>query len=120
MLSRRSHREEGFALRGSAVRAYTPYNPVPRDETWYFFLVEQNSNAVWTWTKVGAGCCQRINNAGSLLGRMAGWVAYWGWRLARYRCFYVFGGTELHTRLWRCVMCPFVEVEQVNGVSRLD
>ncbi len=52
MLSRRSHRQEGFALRGSAVRAYTPYNPVPRDEAWYFFLVEQNSNAVWAWTKV--------------------------------------------------------------------
>jgi hypothetical protein len=112
MLSRRSHREDGFALRGSAVRAYTPYNPVPRDETWYFFLVEQNTNAVWTWTKVGAGYCQRINNAGSLLGCMAGWVAYWGWRLARYRCFYAFGGTELHTHLWCSVVYSFDDVNK--------
>lgn len=52
MLSRASHRQEGFALRGSAVRAYTPYNPVARDESWYFFLVEPNNNAVWAWTKV--------------------------------------------------------------------
>lgn len=55
MLSRASHRQEGFALRGSAVRAYTPYNPVARDESWYFFLVEPNNNAVWAWTKVGFG-----------------------------------------------------------------
>jgi hypothetical protein len=53
LLSRRSHRQEGFALRGSAVRAYTPYNPVPRDEAWYLFLVDPNNNAIWAWTKVG-------------------------------------------------------------------
>lgn len=53
LLSRPSHRSEGFQLRGSAVRAYTPNNPVERDESWYFFLVEPNNNAVWTWTKVG-------------------------------------------------------------------
>lgn len=55
LLSRPSHRSEGFSLRGSAVRAYTPYNPVPRDESWYFFLVDPNNNAIWTWQKVGRG-----------------------------------------------------------------
>eukprot|EP00878_Enallax_costatus_P024760 GHUV01026445.1.p1 GENE.GHUV01026445.1~~GHUV01026445.1.p1 ORF type:complete len:636 (+),score=256.18 GHUV01026445.1:447-2354(+) len=52
MLSRASHRQEGFSLRGSAVRAYTPYNPTPRDESWYFFLTEPSNNAVLAWAKV--------------------------------------------------------------------
>lgn len=65
LLSRPSHRSEGFSLRGSAVRAYTPYNPVPRDESWYFFLVDPNNNAIWTWQKVAGAmkaacrhCCR--------------------------------------------------------------
>lgn len=52
LLSRPSHKAEGFQLRGSAVRAYTPYNPVPRDEAWYFFLTEPSTNSVLAWQKV--------------------------------------------------------------------
>jgi hypothetical protein len=52
LLSRPSHQADGFSLRGSAVRAYTPHNPVARDESWYFFLTEPSSNAVLTYTKV--------------------------------------------------------------------
>lgn len=62
LLSRPSHKQEGFSLRGSAVRAYTPYNPTPRDESWYFFLTEPSNNAVLAWTKVSqmgaASCCR--------------------------------------------------------------
>ena len=58
LLSRPSHRSGDYQLRGSAVRAYTPNNPVPRDESWYFFLVDPSNNAVWTWSKVRArGVC---------------------------------------------------------------
>jgi hypothetical protein len=57
LLSRPSHAVEGFSLRGNAVRAYTPHNPVPRDESWYFFLTEPSSNAVLAYTKVR--CCAR-------------------------------------------------------------
>eukprot|EP00775_Hariotina_reticulata_P009185 gene9185-9351_t len=52
LLSRPSHLQEGFALRGSAVRAYTPHNPVARDESWYFFLTEPSTNSILAWTKI--------------------------------------------------------------------
>ncbi|WIA39826.1 hypothetical protein OEZ86_013276 [Tetradesmus obliquus] len=52
LLSRPSHQAGGYSLRGNAVRAYTPHNPVPRDESWYFFLTEPSSNAVLAYAKV--------------------------------------------------------------------
>ncbi|KAF8055125.1 ERDJ2A [Scenedesmus sp. PABB004] len=52
LLSRPSHATPGYALRGSGVRAYTPLNPVPRDESWYFFLTEPSTNGVIAWAKV--------------------------------------------------------------------
>jgi hypothetical protein len=55
LLSRPSHQADGYSLRGNAVRAYTPHNPVPRDELWYFFLTEPSSNAVLAYTKVRGG-----------------------------------------------------------------
>ena len=52
LLSRPSHQAGAYSLRGNAVRAYTPHNPVPRDESWYFFLTEPSSNAVLAYAKV--------------------------------------------------------------------
>jgi hypothetical protein len=52
LLGRAAHHSRHFQLRGSAVRAFTPHNPLPRDEAWYFFLVDAASNAVWAWKKV--------------------------------------------------------------------
>eukprot|EP00879_Flechtneria_rotunda_P003234 GHRR01003457.1.p1 GENE.GHRR01003457.1~~GHRR01003457.1.p1 ORF type:complete len:707 (+),score=247.45 GHRR01003457.1:307-2427(+) len=51
LVSRPSHMTEGYQLRGSAVQAYTPNNPVPRDESWYIFLTEPSTNSILAWTK---------------------------------------------------------------------
>lgn len=40
--------------RGSskAVRAFTPSNPIPRDENWHVLVVDPANNAVLSWSKV--------------------------------------------------------------------
>lgn len=52
LLNRPCHAQEGFSLKGTAVRAFTPSNPEPQDEAWYAFLTDPGSNFVLTWAKV--------------------------------------------------------------------
>jgi len=52
LLRRPSHKQDGFKLSGKSVRAYTPHYPMPRDESWYFFLTDPGNNAVIAWDKV--------------------------------------------------------------------
>ncbi len=52
LLSRPSHKTEGYTVRGKAARAYLPHYPLPRDETWWFFLVDAANNAVLAFNKV--------------------------------------------------------------------
>ncbi|GFR50267.1 hypothetical protein Agub_g12454, partial [Astrephomene gubernaculifera] len=57
LVTRPSHNTPGFEqqapTRGSskAIRAFTPNNPVPKDENWHILLVDSGSNAVLTWAK---------------------------------------------------------------------
>ena len=55
LLRRPSHKQDGFKLSGKSVRAYTPHYPMPRDESWYFFLTDPGNNAVIAWDKVSLG-----------------------------------------------------------------
>ncbi|GIL50242.1 hypothetical protein Vafri_6471 [Volvox africanus] len=58
LVTRPSHNTPGFEqqapARGSskAIRAFTPNNPVPKDENWHVLLVDASSNAVLCWNKV--------------------------------------------------------------------
>ncbi|GIL87084.1 hypothetical protein Vretimale_14247 [Volvox reticuliferus] len=58
LVTRPSHNTPGFEqqapARGSskAIRAFTPNNPVPKDENWHLLLVDASSNAVLSWNKV--------------------------------------------------------------------
>ncbi|KXZ42319.1 hypothetical protein GPECTOR_162g134 [Gonium pectorale] len=58
LVTRPSHNTPGFEqqapTRGSskAIRAFTPNNPVPRDENWHLLLVDPGSNSVMSWNKL--------------------------------------------------------------------
>ncbi|KAG2485811.1 hypothetical protein HYH03_015521 [Edaphochlamys debaryana] len=58
LVSRRSHNTPGFESqapsRGSskAIRAYTPNNPIPKDEAWHVMVVDPSTNAVMAWNKI--------------------------------------------------------------------
>ncbi|EFJ44468.1 molecular chaperone [Volvox carteri f. nagariensis] len=58
LVTRPSHNTPGFEqqapTRGSskAIRAFTPNNPIPKDENWHLLLVDPSGNAVLSWNKV--------------------------------------------------------------------
>ncbi|GLC39388.1 hypothetical protein PLESTM_000891300 [Pleodorina starrii] len=58
LVTRPSHNTPGFEqqapTRGSskAIRAFTPNNPISKDENWHLLLVDPGSNAVLSWNRV--------------------------------------------------------------------